>query len=381
MNIPFEQKNKVGTRLSNNVKSVFVLLLISIILAGCSDDDSSSSALQDDIPNQAYVKILENNLSDLPNDAQVAIALIYDGKTEYIGVTNQQNVLRGTDNADKVFEIGSITKVFTGICLSELVASNEATLSETLQEQFDYTLSQGGDITLQQLANHSSGLPRLPTNVDEVQGFDLRDPYAVYSSENLQSYLQNHISLSAPSGTQYEYSNLGMGILGYTLAQKRNSTFEEMLQSVVFEPLDMNSTTTNLEAVEISQLVEPMDLNGNIVSHWNFAETMSGAGSIKSTVTDMAKFIQKNFEDDVVYNLPQIETINSNDNLKVGLGWNIFEGDGYAIHLHDGGTGGFSSILMLDKGKKIGVVVLSNVADYARAIDPICNDLILEITD
>jgi CubicO group peptidase (beta-lactamase class C family) len=142
----------------------------------------------------------------------------------------------------------------------------------------------------------------------------------------------------------------------------------------------MTSTTTRLENVDGSKLVEPRDIEGNIVSHWNFAETMSGAGSAKSSVTDMAKFIQKNFEDDEVYNLPQEMTFDREDNLSMGLGWIIFDDGIYKILSHDGGTGGYSSMLMLDKSKQIGVIVLSNVENYHNAISPLCNDFIVEIS-
>ncbi|MEL7159825.1 MAG: serine hydrolase domain-containing protein, partial [Bacteroidota bacterium] len=357
-----------------------LMSLFSFFFAGCKKDDPKpSSTLQNDCTNQTYVAHLENRLAKLPDSAQVAIALIHDGGTEYLGVVNEGGTLKGTNNADKVFEIGSITKVFTGVALSALVTANEASLTETLGEQFDFPLQDGEDITFEQLANHTSGLPRLPTNVDEVQDLDLEDPYAVYTSENLRSYLENHLVLNAPSGTKYEYSNLGTGILGYSLAQKRNTTFEDLLQSIVFRPLAMNSSTTVLANVDPSRLVEPRDINGNLVSHWNFTEPVTAAGSIKSSVADLVKFMEQNFADDAVYNLPKEKTFDRGNGLHMGLGWVIFEQGDYVINTHDGGTGGFSSILMLDKGKRIGVVVLSNVEDFHDSISPLCNDLILVI--
>lgn len=262
-----------------------------------------------------------------------------------------------------------------------MIAENEATLTETLDSQFDFTLQAGGDITLQQLANHTSGLPRLPTNVDEVQGFNIEDPYAVYTHENLQSYLENQVVLNAESGTAYEYSNLGMGILGYVLAQKRDDSIEELMQEIIFEPLGMSNSTTLLENVDAADLVEPRDINGNIVSHWNFSETTSAAGSAKSTVTDMVKFLQKNFTDDAVYNLPQQKTFDQGSNLHSGLGWGIYEENNFSLLLHDGGTGGFTSILILDKEKEIGVITLSNVQDFDGSITPMANDFILEMAE
>jgi CubicO group peptidase (beta-lactamase class C family) len=375
------QSKKERTKTIFNWRYLFILLVMGGSIISCKDDQTLDvSTLGKDIANQTYVDILENRLLTLPNDAQVAIALVHKGNVEYLGVSKEDDVLKGIENANKVFEIGSITKVFTSICLSEMIASNEASLTENLQNQFDFPLQAGGEISLQQLANHTSGLPVLPTNIDEIQNLNEDDPYAVYTYENLKSYLQNHIVLNNTSGTTYEYSNLGTGLLGYSLAQKRNTTFETLLKTIIFDPLDMTSTTTRLENVDGSKLVEPRDIEGNIVSHWNFAETMSGAGSAKSSVTDMAKFIQKNFEDDEVYNLPQEMTFDREDNLSMGLGWIIFDDGIYKILSHDGGTGGYSSMLMLDKSKQIGVIVLSNVENYHNAISPLCNDFIVEIS-
>lgn len=367
------------------IKTFLLPLLSCFLITSCNnnDDDTgdtiTSSTLSNKINNRNYVNILENRLSNLPKNSQVAIALVHEGNTEYLGAINDNGVLQAINNQDNVFEIGSITKVFTSICLSDLIAEKEASLTETLKNQFDFSLQEGEDITFEQLANHTSGLPRLPTNVDEVKEYNPNDPYAVYSYNNLKSYLQNHVVLNAASGANYEYSNLGSGILGYALAKKRNTTFEELLQGTIFNPIGMTNTTTLLENVDVSKLVEGRDLSGSIVSHWNFAETMSAAGSIKSSVTDMVKFIRKNFEEDVVYNLPQTKTFDKGNNSFMGLGWSIIEDNQFTIHAHDGGTGGFSSMLMLDKRKKIGVIVLSNTAEYHNRIIPMCNDFILEI--
>lgn len=378
-----QRKNKTGKTNGTSFKLLtFIILILGVTFASCNKDDdfNPKSTLQNDIANQDYIDILENRLKNLPVNSQIAIGLVHNGNTEFLGVINDNSIFKGVNNADKVFEIGSITKVFNSVCLSDLLISNEALLTETLQSQFNFTLKAGGNITLEQLANHTSGLPRLPTNIDEVQGFNPEDPYAIYTYDNLKNYLQNHVVLNAPSGTLYEYSNLGVGILGYILAQKNNSTYEQLVKSKIFNPLGMNNSTTLLTNVETSKLVEPRDINGNIVSHWNFAETMAATGSIKSSVQDMTKFIEQNFENDAVYNLPQQTTFDRGNNLYMGLGWTIYEADGYRLMIHDGGTGGFSSILMLDKNKRIGVVILANVENFHESITPMCNDFILEIS-
>lgn len=365
-------------------KLLLLILSVCFLLTSCNKDDdsvSSSSKLSNDIENQDYVKIIENDIANLPINTQVAIALVHNGITEYVGITNNDGVLRGINNTEAIFEIGSITKVFTGVCLSKMIWTDEVSLTETLQEHFEFEMPVGGDITLKQLANHTSGLPRIPTNIDEVNDFDINNPYASYSIENLESYLQTDVNLNSVSGTEYLYSNLGMGILGYTLAQNRNTTYEELLQDIIFNPLNMSNSTTLLSNIDMSKLVEPRDINGNIVSHWDFSETTSASGSIKSSVSDMSKFIIKNFDTDTVYNMAQTKTFDIGNNFYMGLGWNLFEVDGYNIYNHNGGTGGFSSMLMLEKEKHTGVIVLSNVEGYNDAIEELCNSLFVEINE
>ncbi|WP_299680588.1 serine hydrolase [uncultured Tenacibaculum sp.] len=370
------KKEKNTTYKTITILKIFMVLL----LVSCKKSDPiPHSSLSDQISNQKYVDILESNLTNLPEGAQVAIALIKGDKTEYIGVIRENGELKVKDNTNSIFEIGSITKVFTSICLSSMINSNEASLSETLQEQFDFPLLAVGNVTFKQMANHTSGIPRMPNNVNEIIGFNPEDLYAVYTYENLKSYLQNHVVLNNPSGTVYEYSNIATGILGYSLARKRNTTYEELLQDIIFNPLGMNSSTTLLSNVDTSRLVEPRDINGNIKIHWNFAETVTAAGSIKSSVNDMEKFIRKNFEDDVIYNLPQQKTFKKETDQHVGLGWGISDHEGFSLLQHDGGTGGFSSILFIDKNNEIGVLILSNVEEYHETIVPMATNFLIEL--
>jgi len=374
------KKNK-----NKSIKKIKVVSIITsicfIILTSCSSDDSnSSSSLKDDIANQEYVNIIEDNASDLPENAQIAIGIIDNESTEFIGVINNNGVLRGIDNADKIFEIGSITKTFTAICLSHLIATNEASLTETLQSQFDFQFQAGNEINFLQLANHTSGLPRLPTNVDEIIDLDINDPYASYSINNFESYFQNHVVLNHASGTNHEYSNLGMGSLGYVLSRKKETSYEGLLQSLIFEPLQMSNSTTLLANVDASKLILGRDINGNVVSNWNFTNVMSGGGSIKSSVVDLEKFIRKNFENDVVYNLPQETTFNIDEGYSIGLGWFIIESEGFRVLLHDGGTGGYTSYVMIDKDNNRAVLALSNVADYSEQISELVSSLLENIS-
>lgn len=92
-------------------------------------------------------------------------------------------------------------------------------------------------------------------------------------------------------------------MLGYILAQKRQKTYEQLLHNIIFKPLNMDNSTTLLENIDSDKLIEGRDKGGNIVPYWNLDEVASGVGSIKSSVKDLEKFVRKNFENDIVYNL------------------------------------------------------------------------------
>ncbi len=362
-------------------KTVFIFILF---LISCSDDDSKDEIndFTTQISDKEVAQIIKKNVVNFPNNTQISIAIIDNEKTEYIGIIKKDDVFQIADNKNKIFEIGSITKVFTSILLSDLIRKEQATLSETLQNQFDFTLKNGGDIQLLQLANHTSGLPRITTNYETVD-FNPKDPYANYTPELLEAYLENEVVLNNSIGTKFEYSNLGMGLLGYILSEKAEQTYEDFIQKVIFQPLQMTNSTTLLSNVNETQLVSGLDANGNTTSNWNFTNASVGAGGIKSSIIDLEKFTRKNFEDDSVYNLPQTPTYTIDNGLTIGLGWHILNDEGFTILFHTGGTGGYRSILTMDKNNKKAVIVLSNVSAFNvnhEQIDQLCLSLLENIS-
>lgn len=346
----------------------FMLLCIS-----CTSEDETkitTDEFSNQIGNSEIAAIIKENISNFPNNTQVSIALIDNAETEYIGVVRNGDTFEIIENENSIFEIGSITKVFTSILLSDLIEKNEATLNETLQSQFDFTIKEGGNIKLEQLANHTSGLPRLPTNYESVD-YDEQDPFANYTSDLLNSYLENYAVLNNVTGSEFEYSNLGIGLLGHILSKKTGKTYEDFIQETIFKPLNMNASTTLLSNVNTTSLVKGLNANGAEIPNWNFTNATVGAGGIKSSVVDLEKFVRKNFEDTTVYNLPQQPTYEVTNDYGIGLGWQIIKDDTFTILLHDGSTGGYTSMLSLDKNNKRAVIVLSNVSGVSTQAENI----------
>lgn len=359
------------------------LLLLLTTSISCNKKETPSNFIED-LKDQKIAKIIQDNLNGFPNKTQIAIALIDNDKTEYIGIVNNNNHFQTIENKNNLFEIGSITKVFTGILLADLVQKGHASLDEELKDIYSFQLKEGEDIQLVQLANHTSGLPRRPSNFNTLPNYNPNDPLATYNIEALEDYLKTKITLENPIGTIEEYSNIGFTILCDVLIKKTGRTYENLLQETILKPLSMHNSSTLIDNIDKSLLVSPgLNPNGDTTLNWNFTNITAGIGGIKSSLIDLEKFVYQNFKNAPLYNLPQTLTNVSGENeegkIGFGLGWNIVETNQIKLLKHDGGTFGYVSELQIDKKSKKGVIVLSNVSlnnPNKGQISTICTSLL-----
>lgn len=265
--------------------------------------------------------------------------------------------------ADTVYEIGSITKVFTGALLADLVQRQMVRLEDPIQqhvpESVTVPVKEDEPITLRQLATHTSGLPRLPDNLDPS---DPRNPYADCSEERMFTFLKSHQLRRKPG--EFEYSNYGMGLLGTLLARRAGCTYEELLVERICEPLGMHDTRITLNDSLRSRLAAPYNANLDLANNWDL-NAVAGAGGIRSTCADMLRFIRANLADDetpVTTALARSRDKQQDipNGLAICLGWHIAR-DG-STRWHNGMTGGYHSWLAVNSGLGIGVVVLANTA-------------------
>lgn len=323
-------------------------------------------------------KIAENSAL-FPNNTQLSIALINGETTSYIGIIRKNDTLQSIENKEAIFEIGSNTKVFTSLLFSQQVHAGNLQLNDKLVNVLPFTLEKSpektSEISLQMLANHSSGLPRLPQNIYPLLEKNMTNPYEEYTIDMLQDYLKSEIVLENEPGKVSSYSNLGAGLLGYILTEKTKKSYEALLQEQLLKPLKMHQTTTLLSKIKTDNLVIGLQPDGTETDNWDFTDALVGAGGIKSNVVDMEKFVRKNFEDDIVFNLPQQPTVKVNQNVQVGLGWHIILQDDTTLLFHNGGTGGYLSCMIVDKKSKKAALLLSNVSAFSPQgpkIDKLC---------
>ena len=318
-----------------------------------------------------HERILLNKLKDAPKGTSVSVALIHGDTIEFIGLKQTKNGLIFCQNKDSVYEIGSITKVFTSTLLAHFVLEEKIKKDEKIKKHLDYKLNTKGKITFEHLANHTSGLPRLPANIISGMTAHPEDPYKGYTKAKLEDYLQHQVNLNNKPGKVHEYSNLGAGVLAYLLENISQKSYEELLSEYIFDVFGMYQTTNHIEKVK-NQLVLGRTPDGKVTSNWTL-EALAGAGQLYSSTSDLAKFIQAQFDtNNKALQLTHEKTFSVDDGLDIGLGWHILKNVvDYPVYFHNGGTGGYTSSCLFDKQRKVGVVVLTNVHSFSKA-DEIC---------
>lgn len=290
-----------------------------------------------------------------------------------------------------VYQVGSITKIFTTTMLAEEVISGRLKLDEPAQKYLpkDLILPKKGnrEITLEDLATHHSGLPPLPQlSFAALLGGSLsKNLYAGVDREVLRQYLPL-TWLSSPVGEKFNYSNLGIGLIGHALVETSSSeSYDSMVRQRITSPLKMNDTGVKLIDEQYSRLVQGYDALEMKTQPWDFP-TLEGCGALHSTVNDMLLFAAANLGLRKTVLTPAMElaqTPRPNREFpggEMGLGWLVQEQkrSGTTHVWHDGMTGGYCSILILIPERKLGVVVLSNVASPVHRIGNSICDLILE---
>jgi CubicO group peptidase (beta-lactamase class C family) len=360
----------------------YLTALIGLILSSCSNGQTTVAENRIEISNEGITKkqseLLFDNIKSFPNNTQLSIALIKNGKTEYIGIERKNDTIKLIENFKNVFEIGSITKVFTATLLSNFINDQQLKLDDNIQDYLDFKIKSENIITFKELANHTSGLPRLPSNLNLLL-IDQDNPYKDYDEEKLISYLTKEVELNQEPGIKYEYSNLGAGILGFELATISKSSYESLLQEKIFTKYSMVNSTSTRENVK-TELVKGLKPNGKPTSNWDF-DALAGGGAIFSTVEDLSKFALAQFDNtNNELSLTQKPTFKVNDNMSIGLGWHILKRkNGGELIWHNGGTGGYTSSMALDLENKNGIIILSNVSAFNKKmgnIDQLCFGLI-----
>jgi serine-type D-Ala-D-Ala carboxypeptidase/endopeptidase len=267
-----------------------------------------------------------------------------------------------------IFEIGSITKVFTSILLCRLALEGKLDLDQPVSIHLPGFERLPDWITPRALATHTSGLPRIPNGIKIADG---ANPYAGIGEEELRQWVSARKTFAPPTPGKMAYSNLGVGLLGLALGKIHGSGYRAALQERVLGPLGMGDTDTVLSAEKRPRAAQPHGGFGREVPIWDF-DALAGCGALKSTAADLVLFskaviaaanggqhqLSQAICDSLDVQVPGSKPFVPD----VCLGWLRLrdKASGIGIYHHDGGTGGSSSSLFICPEKKIAILCLAN---------------------
>ncbi len=278
----------------------------------------------------------------------------------------------GSAKADSIFEIGSVTKTFTSLALAQMVAQKKVTLEEPVRELLPagwVTKPNGPEITLLDLATHHSGLPRLPDNLKPAS---MADPYADYGPEQLEAFLKER-GVGRPEKTEFAYSNLGVGLLGFALAQKAGAPYAELIHNEVTGPMGLKDTVITLSPEQQKRFIQGYTGAHTAQGPWHL-NALAGAGALRSTAADLLTYCETLMHPErfagkrgdagtLAEAIPLALTPRADvgGNVRIALAWLVKPAEGE--YFHDGGTGGYSSLVVFNPKKDRAIVVLYNCLD------------------
>ncbi|HEX6628800.1 MAG TPA: serine hydrolase, partial [Gemmatimonadaceae bacterium] len=346
-------------------------ILCGLVLGGVlpaqqqSASTGSSTAQATGLPSDAEILAIIKQRVDDKRSAGIVVGVIDANGRQRLVSYGDPGPGQPPLDGKSVFEIGSISKVFTSTVLAELVQEGKVRLDDPAQKYLPSTVQlptrNGKVITLGNLATQNSGLPRLPSNLKPV---DPTNPYADYTVQQMYDFLSSY-QLTRDPGAEFEYSNLGVGLLGHVLSRATGLSYEELERQRVWAPLGMTNTAITFTPWMKAHLAIGHDPEGKVAGNWDLP-TLAGAGAIRSTTNDMLKFLDANLHPERGALQRAMAFAHEErapaGNMAIGLNWLTARAGGRTIVWHNGGTGGYRTFIGFEPSQKTGVVVMTNSA-------------------
>ena len=300
----------------------------------------------------------------------VAIGIVRNGDRRVLAY--------GAATPDALFEIGSITKTFTGLLLAQLVEQQQLGMDTPVRELLPPgTVGKPRDreIQLLDLVTQHSGLPRMPDNFDPA---DPANPYADYRAADLYRFIARH-GVARRADAPYEYSNLGVGLLGQALSNCAGVPYDQLLRDEITLPLGLHDTVISPSPAQQARFIQGHTADHGVAHAWDM-DALAGAGAIRSTAADMLGYLEANLHPERFAS--QASTKQPADTLAsalalsheardlalpgmhIAFAWMIEDATG--TYWHNGSTGGYSSFAFFNPRSDYAAVVLVNVAADSR---------------
>ena len=316
---------------------------------------------------EAIRQILRRRIDERERGVGIVVGWVDEHGARVVGYGQTKREGGSAVDGKTMFEIGSVSKVFTSLLLALAVEKGEVKLDDPVQKylppEVKMPTRNGRQITLLDLATHRSGLPRVPGNLTRK---DAGDPYADYTLDQMYTFLSGY-TLKRDIGAEFEYSNLGVGLLGNVLARRAGATYESLLRERICQPLGMNDTSIALTSDQQDRLALPYKEDLTPAKNWNLP-AFAGAGAIRSNVDDMLRFLSaelglvpSSLSAAIKMTQPSRNSA-GRPNEEIGLGWFLDKQPDPLVRWHNGATAGYRSWTGFDAANHRGVVVLSNTA-------------------
>ncbi len=350
---------------------------------------------------QGSIDQIVSSLDVRPQNTGLIVGVVKDGQLSVFGYGRASQANGEPPTGDTIFEIASITKVFTASLLSILIADGLLNLEDAVCNLVPALSHLPPEITLGRLATHTAGLPKMPSNLLPSMLKNRNDPFAAYTEADLLAYLSKYQPRRTGESAEpvYLYSNLGYALLGYTLAQRAGFSYQQVLVNRICLPLDMPDTLIALSPEQETHLAPPHKANGKPALNWDLSG-FAGAGALRSTANNLLKFLAANLgtpPSDLTGLLQACHLTHPGNfpppgflprmlaalfregqdtrhyEQAMGLGWHVgqLSPGGAQVHWRHGATGGYKGFIGFVKETGSGVVALANRG--LEFLDPFLN--------
>jgi serine-type D-Ala-D-Ala carboxypeptidase/endopeptidase len=339
-------------------------LVVGLVLLVCRASSAADWADAD-----AINGFLERNFDQ--KNAGMVVGVVDEQGARVFAAGKLDNGSDDKVTGDTLFEIGSATKTFTALLLLEMADRGEVRLDDPVAKYLPADVKvpsrNGKQITLGNLATQDSGLP---FNADNHTGKDWGERFATYSIPRMYDFL-GRFELTQDPGEKFQYSNIGMGVLGHALAQRAGQTYEQLIIERICRPLGMQSTCVTVGPELKSQPAIGHEENGDRSAALELP-AIEGAGALRSTANDLLKYVSAQLgltETPLNPLMEKSHTVCHNDGIvhdfrgNTAMPWydeGVYSPPGAKLLGHAGGTIGYNSFIGLDLGHHRGVVVLTN---------------------
>lgn len=337
--------------------------LLPALAGHASAQESALWAVPDDA---AIRKILAERIDIQASGVGIVVGVVDASGRRVVSHGSRIKGQAAPIDARTMFEIGSMTKVFTSLLLTQAVRRGEVALDDPaakyLPPEVKVPSRNGRQITLVDLATHTSGLPSLMPGFSPT---DQENPYADYTVDQLYKALSSY-ELTRDVGSAYAYSNTAVGLLGHILARRVGTDYASLVKARISEPLGLRNTTVTLSPEQRARLAQPYTGALAPTKGWDIP-TLAGAGALRSDAEDVMTFLsaamglsptplKPAFDDMLKVRRP------AQGKMEIALGWHLLKRNGAEVAWHNGGTGGYRTFMGYDPARQVGVVVLTNAA-------------------